>query len=81
MGTVKINADGAYLKQTTSAGTGVVCRDNVGTFLGGVGRKVEAQTAFEAECLAVRESLLCCNRIHCIEIDCEQLFKLESSQE
>ncbi|XP_028801080.1 uncharacterized protein LOC114756308 [Neltuma alba] len=55
-GSVKINVDGAFDAKGGSAGIGVIGRDREGNFLRGVGLKVNARSAFMAECWAMLEA-------------------------
>lgn len=60
MGAVKINIDGAFLRQNGDAGIDVVFRNNTGAFMGGTWKSVVACSAFQSECIALREALLIC---------------------
>ncbi|XP_028790032.1 uncharacterized protein LOC114746021 [Neltuma alba] len=78
-GTVKINVDSAYDAENGLAGVRVIGRDKDGRFLGGVGLKVEAQSAFMAECLALLEAFnirdLFGDGKAILETDCLELYR------
>ncbi|XP_028765313.1 uncharacterized protein LOC114723286 [Neltuma alba] len=57
MGTVKVNIDAAYCARTRKAAIGMIGRDWAGRFLGGVGKMVDANSAFMAESLGLLEAL------------------------
>ncbi|KAK4283504.1 hypothetical protein QN277_000448 [Acacia crassicarpa] len=70
---IKINFDGSFKEGSGVAGVGVVCRNSMGDFIGGLGKAVVAS-------LALKEALLCKSRFQVAEViletDCEHLYRL-----
>lgn len=78
-GSVKINIDGAYMESSKGAGIGVVCRDAEGRFIGGMGKRVVADSALMVECMALLEALRIRGKFPdnsvIFETDCEVLYR------
>lgn len=57
MGTIKINLDGSWKKDSPLAGVGVVARDSDGLLISGSALQVNASSPIEAEAKTVLEAI------------------------
>lgn len=77
-GAVTINVDAAFCNKSGKTAIGIVGRDWEGRFIGGIGKTVNAGSAFVAESLAMLEALNCRDIWEgdkmIMETDCQQLY-------
>lgn len=74
---VKINTDAVFSGSSNNASFGIVYKNVEGRFVGGLSRRIVANTAFMAEGLIVRQAVLLRNRFEgkiYIETNCEGLI-------
>ncbi|XP_028797479.1 uncharacterized protein LOC114752972 [Neltuma alba] len=84
-GVERNNVDAAFCKERGKAAVGLVARDDKGGFVGGLGKKINADLVFIAESMTVMEALNSYDRIgNCeviVETDCQVLFdKLQKKE-
>ncbi|KAF7821130.1 reverse transcriptase [Senna tora] len=83
-GEVKVNVDGAFLKDNWEAGIGIIFKNMDGGVRSGFYGKVSAGSSFMCKAIALRKALeMACN-FHglsfCFETDCEDLFNMVSGR-
>ncbi|XP_028769720.1 probable disease resistance protein At4g27220 [Neltuma alba] len=83
--TIKLNIDAAFSKERGKASVGMVARNDEGSFVGGFGKEVVADSAFMAESMALLGALECFDKFSSgrvvVETDCQMLFdKLQKKE-